>query len=493
MRAKLTNSKHLSPSPRGGEGRGEGQRLFAIMLVTLSSGCLRAWDADGRWACNKEQVCPAGYTCDDQICCIPGGTPSCPTLPLPGGGCVDGEPRVYFQDLDHDGDGNEKLSRVFCHPPHEFEGRPTWVLTGRDCDDTRPDIFFGAPELCNGMDDNCDRVIDEGLPNLRPFYRDEDGDGVGDTAALVPACIAPPGFSAMGGDCAPLDASKFPGAGEQCNNLDDNCDGIPDTAATSFVDADTASTSRFPCLVPNAKGLCVAGTFRCEVNGGAVVRTCVSVKPPSLEVCDGLDNDCNGFTDEAPKCGGPRNLIGAAGVTFAAQRLASGSQLTTRCQKNVAGTPSIVSSDGRTWSAVAAASQYYHVWSAEAPAGTTWDLSKLNLQLRLNFTATAAPYAGAGGIWGDPSAGAGFNPVIYLCGQSDTDFIRYRITNTGSAFKLNDTSFDQVLPLNNSSSTWLVGIGSGFDTSKVRRIEVLVFTQSTDFTITFQNSTGFLP
>jgi len=117
----------------------------------------------------------------------------------------------------------------------------------------------------------------------------------------------------------------------------------------------------------------------------------------------------------------------------------------------------------------------------------------LNLQLKLNFTATGTAVTGAGGLWGDPAAGAGYNPVIYLCGVNPADFIRYRITSPPSAFRLNDTLFDQVLPLNNSSNLWLVGVGSGFDTKKVKRIEVLVFTQTPDFTITFQNATGFLP
>ena len=467
--------------------------LAFLCAITLC-GCLRAWDEGGPWACGENQVCPRGYTCDDEVCCKPGSTPACPTLPLPGGGCAEGEPKVYFQDLDGDGDGNEKLSRVFCRAPHKLPGKPAWVLTGRDCDDTRPDIFFGAPELCNGKDDNCDRVIDEGLPNLQPFFRDEDGDGVGASDAGLSACLAPPGYSARDADCAPLDPTKFPDAPEQCNNLDDDCDGLPDTMETDFIDSDTALTSRFPCLVPNARGVCLAGTFRCEVRSGAVVRACVSVKTPSLELCDGLDNDCNGAVDEAPQCGGPRNLLGQNGganpVRYAAQRLTSGGQLTTRCQANLPGTPSIVSSDGRTWSATGTG---YHVWSAEAAPGTTWDLSKLNLQLRLDFTSTALGFPDAGGSWGDPDAGAGYNPVIYVCGPTDTDFIRYRITSPPSSFRLNDTSFDQVLPLNNSSNIWLVGAGSGFDTSKVRRIEVLVFTQATSFTITFQNATGFVP
>ena len=47
------------------------------------------------------------------------------------------------------------------------------------------------------------------------------------------------------------------------------------------------------------------------------------------------------------------------------------------------------------------------------------------------------------------------------------------------------------MPRNNSSPTWIVGIGSGFDTSRVKRIEVLLFTQlATTFTIGFDSSTG---
>jgi hypothetical protein len=459
----------------------------------LSSGCLRAWEEGGPWRCSENSVCPEGYTCDDEVCCKPGGTPACPTLPLPGGRCAEGEPKVYFQDVDGDGDGNEKVSRVFCRAPTVFPGKPVYVLSGRDCDDTRADIYFGAPELCNGKDDNCDRVIDENLPNPQNFYRDEDGDGVGDTAAMVPACMAPPGYSALPGDCAPLDPSKFPGATEQCNNLDDDCDNVADTLETDFADSDNASTLRFPCTA-NAEGICRAGKFRCEVQGAQVQRVCRSINMPApTDVCDGLvDNDCDGQADEAPSCGGPVNLINAPGVLYRAQRLAGTAQLNTSCQANLAGTASSLSADGRVWSAVAASGQYYHVWSAQAPAGTTWDLSKPNHQLRISFNSTASPVTATGGIWGSPGppVGSPYNPVIYLCGTNDADFIRYRITNANDAFKLNDTSFDKFLPLNNSSSTWLVGTGSGFDTSRVRRIEIVVFTQSSDFTITFNNTTG---
>ncbi|MFZ5442283.1 MAG: putative metal-binding motif-containing protein [Myxococcota bacterium] len=470
--------------------------LLLLALATLPA-CLTPWTSSGPWKCSEDDTCPGSYVCDDGVCCLPGGEPACPTLPLPSGGCGDGGvARVYFRDGDGDGDGNEKLSRVFCAPPT----RPGWVLTGTDCDDSDRAINASSPEVCNGRDDNCNRVLDEGLPTQLPFFPDEDGDGVGVLDAGVMACMAPPGYTAVQqDDCARYDPAKHPGADELCNNLDDDCDGVPDTAEARFADADDATSRRFPCNT-GAPGVCAAGTFRCVPGGGGVVRECrpLATATASREVCDGLDNDCDGATDEAPECGGPTasgatRLVGNPDLTYAAVRV-SGSELLNRCQANRVGTPMTVSNTGTTWSGTAGGSEYYHVWSAQAPPGVLWDLSKLNLRLRIKFDATAVGGNATRGAWGDPSTGDGFNPVIYLCGEDDFDFIRYRITQPAAAFKLNDTAFDQVLPLNNSSSTWLVGTGSGFDTSKVKRIEVLVFSLASSFTITFDpQATGTLP
>ncbi len=460
---------------------------FTVLLISVAgAACLKPWSGEGTYRCNADETCPRDFTCDDGLCCKVDGTPACPTLPNTNGTCPgDGTPKVYFRDEDGDLDGNEKISRVFCRAPLN----PGWVLTSTDCDDLDKTINLQSVEVCNGKDDNCNRQLDEGLPNLRPFYPDEDGDGHGVVDGGVMACAAPPGFVEELGDCDAFDPSKFQGAPELCNNLDDDCDGRTDDQEDSpFQDS---NTDRFPCTVSNASGVCSAGLFRCVTSQpGQVVRECRSVATPSREVCDGLDNDCANGVDDRPGCGGPRSLINTAGVTYRAQRLTSSAQLMSTCQANLAGTAEAVSSTGATWTGGAAG---YHVWSIEAPPGVLWDLSRAESVLRLKFGATFNATTATGGAWGDPGAGAGFNPVIYLCGQNDTDFIRYRITSVANAFKLNDTAFDQLMPLNNSSPTWIVGIGSGFDTSRVRRIEVLLFTQTSGFTVTFDPATGMLP
>ncbi|MEW6434691.1 MAG: putative metal-binding motif-containing protein [Myxococcota bacterium] len=459
--------------------------LLALGLAGAAGGaCLSAWPLGGPWACSADQTCPAGYTCDDGVCCKPGGSPACPTLPAPNGSCETGEAKVFFEDRDGDDAGNPRVSIVRCRAP--LTGG--WVLDGTDCDDADPSIRPGGQEGCNGRDDNCDGVIDEGLPNPKTYVRDADGDGYGEMGTDVQACDAPPGMVLKAElDCQPFDPSKHPNAVESCNGLDDDCDGVPDESEAAFGDTGAG----FPCRT-GLPGICADGVFACVPKaGGGVERTCRPLRNPQREVCNLVDDDCDGQgpngVDEQPACLGPVSLVNVPGATYGAKRLTSTATLNVACQKNTAGVADPVSANGATWNGTG---NGFHVWWVEVPATDAWDLSAPNAKLRLDFAAVIPPSSIDGGAWGNPVMGAAANPVVYLCGDTDGDVIRY-VASSSNRLNDNEQSFSSVLQLNNLSGPWTTGRGSGFDTSRVRRVEVMLWNQVGNFTVTFNTTSGF--
>lgn len=146
-------------------------------------------------------------------------------------------------------------------------------------------------EICNGLDDDGDGLIDEGLPvGLPPVDTDVDG---------YPICPAPGGV----GDCNDQNPAIHPGAAERCNGLDDNCDGAIDEGHPAGGDA---------CTIPGLLGVCNAGETSCA--DGPMV--CKQTHFPSDEVCDGKDNDCDGQVDEAFVFGGYRQPVNADGSSI---------------------------------------------------------------------------------------------------------------------------------------------------------------------------------
>ncbi len=120
---------------------------------------------------------------------------------------------------------------------------------GDDCDDLDPFVGAGLPEYCNGRDDDCDGMVDEGLTES-DYYVDLDGDGYG-TGPAMPMCADISGVVPRDGDCDDGDPGTTPGAKERCDNIDNDCD-------TSFDEG--ASTS---CAGPNADYICIDGF--CEI------------------------------------------------------------------------------------------------------------------------------------------------------------------------------------------------------------------------------------
>lgn len=109
------------------------------------------------------------------------------------------------------------------------DGAESVTTGGDDCDDAIAAINPSATELCNEADDDCDGFEDEDdAADALIWYRDGDDDDYGATDSTTMACEEPDGFVANGSDCDDGNAEVYPGATEECNGLDDDCDDAVD-------------------------------------------------------------------------------------------------------------------------------------------------------------------------------------------------------------------------------------------------------------------------
>jgi len=78
----------------------------------------------------------------------------------------EGVSQTYYRDADGDGYGNPGITKISCSKPSGY------VANNTDCDDSRSSVRPGAVEVCDGLDNNCNGTIDEGVKTT--YYRDAD-------------------------------------------------------------------------------------------------------------------------------------------------------------------------------------------------------------------------------------------------------------------------------------------------------------------------------
>ncbi len=179
---------------------------------------------------------------------------------------ADGEP--MYVDADDDRFGAAGSALVWrCAPGPGYATRAT------DCLDRDPHTWPGAPEVCDGVDNDCDGTVDEEVVDLPRWFFDADADGFGDATRSFAACVMPPNWVADPDDCDDTDPSRHPGAPETdcADPVDYNCDG---QAGTGDFDGD-------------GEPACA----ECDDEDAAVCVACD-------ETCDGRDDDCDGTVDE---------------------------------------------------------------------------------------------------------------------------------------------------------------------------------------------------
>ena len=266
------------------DGDGDGFGAGAPQIVACT-GSLPAGLADNDTDCNDGDATifpgadESAFGCDgiDQDC---------------DGSADNGVTRTVFVDADQDGFGGETEQQVPCNEPN-----PAGTTeVGGDCDDDDPGSFPGATELCDGVDQDCDGVVDNGAKV--DVFADADGDGFGAGPGLEVDCggSVPSGFVQNDLDCNDFDPTISPAASEVCDGVDQDCNGQIDDGATidAFVDADgdgfgTGAPTPIACAA-------VGNGF--SLIGGDCDDANAAIAPNAEEVCDGVDNDCSGFADD---------------------------------------------------------------------------------------------------------------------------------------------------------------------------------------------------
>ncbi len=218
------------------------------------------------------------------------------------GAVDDNAGQSWYQDADGDSWGDPDNIATGC------DGESGYVANSRDCDDGDASIHPGADETCDGVDQDCDDVVDDNPVDGTSWYADDDGDAYGDPNDSSVACEQPKGMVADNTDCNDADADVSPAADEVCDALDNDCDGFVDEndavdADSWYMDADGDGFGDPDAAITG----CSAPTGTVDDNTDCD-DTDATVYPGATEIWyDGVDQDCAGDDDLDADADGDRH------------------------------------------------------------------------------------------------------------------------------------------------------------------------------------------
>ena len=219
--------------------------------------------------------------------------------------------KQFYPDKDGDGYATDGAFVIACFAPEGHAEEPG------DCDDGNPDIYPGATEVCDDVDNDCNDIVDDNPADGDPWYPDRDRDGFGSDADMILACRPVAEHLQVGGDCDDTNDRINPDAQEICdpntNEVDEDCDGLTNDDDDStigqtpwYIDGDgdgygDRDTPVYLCKRPADR---IATGLDCRDD-------LKNVNPDGTEVCDnGIDDNCD---DNAHQCG----LVGSQDYTVA--------------------------------------------------------------------------------------------------------------------------------------------------------------------------------